>query len=555
MQTNRSYLIGMGLLLGINALLFYYLQIATGYNAPTTVYAKLIISNSRLVDIPYNPAPQIWSWRSTLFWEQNYPLPALMEAIFSSILGLDPTYMFLMPLLASNVVFPFAWGKSLGWKNRFTMLYSIMLTTYFVTIATISRHTYGEYLLYAFLVPLFMLVGGKNRKSRELLGLILLFLLALSLSHQGFLGFATGGLVAVFIASVLPSIRRGRDPRRGVFSVACFFSVFLFLFVNPFIQYTNEWGYVPKSFGGLILQMETVLSAIWLHNILQVPYEGGSLLINPPRPAVYNWVSHFVVATNVILALGAIGIVALYLGRILLGRLERGYLPNRVLVSFLIVGTIAFDALSYSLIFVSIPTGVAAVVGPLLLPGDSYMKTRSDAVPASEHRKVTLSRVLTAAVLCSIAVSSAFMLTGVNIFGSGASYPFEAFATIPVSNFLANHGGQMAVMGTPDATSKAFIYLPLNKISNIDTVRYGTQVYLLSRAMGSNQSELNQVFNETGTNAWLLTRSEFNHVVWGEVAGFSVPSFSNATAASSDAKLNLVYCSSSVMLFILNNAQ
>jgi hypothetical protein len=92
-------------------------------------------------------------------------------------------------------------------------------------------------------------------------------------------------------------------------------------------------------------------------------------------------------------------------------------------------------------------------------------------------------------------------------------------------------------------------------MSNINTVRYGTQVYRLSRAMGSNQSELNQVFNKTGTNAWLLTRSEFNHVVWGEVAGFSVPPFSTTIVASNDTKLNLVYCSSSVMLFILNNAQ
>jgi hypothetical protein len=71
--------------------------------------------------------------------------------------------------------------------------------------------------------------------------------------------------------------------------------------------------------------------------------------------------------------------------------------------------------------------------------------------------------------------------------------------------------------------------------------------------MNGNQSELNQVFDQTGANAWLLTKSEFNQVVWGEVAGLSVRPFSTTAGATADTKLNLVYCSSSVMLFVLNN--
>ena len=545
-RSGTALIFMLAILLTINGALFSYLQIATGYNAPTTVYAKLIDSQSRLMSVPYNPTPSLWSWRSTLFWEQSYPLPAIIEVMLSSVLGTDLTYGFLMPVLASNMIFPFVWARSLGWKNKYALAYSITLISYLASITTISRHTFGEYLLYASFVPLFMLVGGKIRRSRELLVLILLFLLPLAFSHQGFLGFATAGLVALSFASW-----GTRDSRGKVFSVAGLFSVFLFLFVNPFILYAKEWGYVPTSLGDLFLRFETLLTAIWLHNVLQVPYTGGALLINPPRPEAYNWVSHVFVGTKVIFGLSAVVIVCICLARILTRRQSRRPLGKREIVAFLIVGSMMFDALSYSLIFLSIPVGLAAGLGPLLLP---TTVGRLEHKPLALRRRVIskATRFLTPVFLCIITISSCFMLTGIPIFGSGASYPFEAYSTAPMSHFLAAHSDRLVIMGTPDSTSKVFAYLPVTKITEVDTVRYGTEVYLLSEAMQGSQSELNQVFVRTGANAWVLTRSEFEHVVWGEVAGYSVPPFSSYATAETDARLNMVYSSSNAMLLVVS---
>ena len=552
MKSDRLYLIALGFILGFNLLLFYYLQLATGYNSPTTVYAKIILAESRVGSVPYDPTPDIWSWRGTLYWEYRYPEPALLEAVLSSVTGIDPSYTFILPILASNIIFPFVWARILGRKNGFALGYAAMLAVeHFAGVTTISRHTFGEYLLYALLVPVFMLMSGKTKRVRELLAVITIFLIAISFSHEGFLGFATGGLLGIFLLSTLSALRKKSDSRLRVFSGVCFFSIFLFFFVNPFIEHVGGWAFVPRSLEELVLQLQTAFSAVIKHNILQVPYEGGSLLLNPPRPEQYNWVSHYIVATNTLFALGAIVIAAACVGRIAHGKSDRALLTTPAYIAFFTVGTMVFDALTYSLVFLTIPLGLASIVGPLLLPTAPSIRQEIKDASNLKLSRASLRRGFSVLVLCSLTISGAFMISGVFIFGSGASYPFEAFATVPVSHFLATHANSLKLMGTADSTSKIFLNLPLDKISEVDTIRYGTQVYLLRLGISQNQSDLNQVFSETGADSWLLTRSEFHHVVWGEVAGQPVAPFPRYDTISNDTKLNLVYDSYDVSLFLL----
>jgi hypothetical protein len=143
------------------------------------------------------------------------------------------------------------------------------------------------------------------------------------------------------------------------------------------------------------------------------------------------------------------------------------------------------------------------------------------------------------------------MLSGIFTYGSGAAYPFEAFTTVPVADFLGTHGDSVKLLGAADSTSKVFLNLPLSRIYDILTVRYGTRVYSIRRGMIDGQFALDQALFATRANAWLLTKSEFSHVVWGEVAGYAVPPFPTYAVLSNDPTLNVVYNSDSAMLLLL----
>ncbi len=531
-------------------LFFHYVNT---YSAPTAAYAVQISNSHSLVVNPQLDVSLQHYWQTAVDIEGNYPIPALLLAIFAMVTGIPKDYLMFTPIVAiANIVFFLlarrifcSWGdhKSYGLLMAALFYCFVSLTEITTTIPTVGRATFGVFLLsfflFFFVKFLFESINGVAKRSSW----VVLVVLAVVIGYTYYVSTLAIIVLGLGIIGVLTFYNVfGRKLIKRPLLIPYFLVVVLglTLFVNNayIIGLGNQLGgsgVLQTFFNGMIDSIRTTFGQVSQQSAIY-QLQAGFVKFDPLTLFLRNWVLRFI---NIGMIISLLFVLFWY-------RPKKSFESNSKAIWFIAL-TIVFFSISEMSYFIIVPPPSALRF--LLLYSFLFMLFILLKVIV-RIKKPLLTKIITVVLVSVVFLSAYGSLRYAWYYGVNAAKPFAYDQVQPLALFLCNYSSpNKPIFLTGDATYVAnifFISSLHNKTGNIGAEPLGNvSITLYHSLISGNMTETFVELEQKGISFLLIEKSEMP--IYGDEWGYAV-SISNTDALYSSLS-SIIYDDGQSQLF------
>ena len=227
-------------------------RLTTEYAAPTAFYALQAARSGILATphLPNPPSPNSY-WQGNVETEVQFPIPALLLAVFFDITGIPADYVMFIPIVGLAGIIYFVMARHvlsmIGQKKLFTVLlpsiYYCFISISNIATGYVGRATLGviflSYLLFAYLLFFEGPLRGSHTRAWFVISVLLIIVISLTY-YVSSLAVFTASFLLVASSFLFPILRKRGTALTIISTVALIYGPFAFLVTRVSGELTLE---------------------------------------------------------------------------------------------------------------------------------------------------------------------------------------------------------------------------------------------------------------------------------------------------------------------------
>jgi hypothetical protein len=493
------------------------------YPVTTSIYGSLISQSGHLKAL--SPSPNLTGWQNYVWIDSQLPLPGILVAEISLILGISPITQDFIPFCGLFLIGFYTLAFRVTRRTWFSLLYLFVYLVFilnFFAIEQINRTSLGW--VYFGFVLLLLLTPSTGRRQTTLM--VSLIIAAISFTYYTMAAYS---LVVIICLSIYSRLSKLLPSSNGPqVSVSPYMVVIAsgLLLTSSILGLSLSSIHVSTLNDFLVAEYQNILGALHL-----APQPGYSLLNNVPRPPLLQSLTIVVTIVDILLALvvvfwSTIGGFALIMRKSFLE--THGW---KVACSWAALGMLIVNFLGYGVLRGGITIGTVGLVGFLLLyiPKPKF---------GAELPRRKIARALTYPLLVLILMSAIVAAILTYQGGYVGAHPFDGSLYTPIATWYGDFSTKTDVVAA-NVIMSSIIALHSNSGQAIQTLRYNLNI---SNALATrNNSEMRSSLRILSANLYAFTIRDGGRTSWGDVWGYIAGSMDYSDWFYRQPTTNIVY--------------